>query len=187
MLSQLFMAKSAFFTYERKMQIVSNNIANAQTVGYKKRRLEIESLFPLVLERAYSEFDESTGGPTAKRKKFMEYGQGIRIVDVTKDFSGGTIEITNQPLDFAIEGKGMMQFRMPDGSLTYSRAGNLHMDPDGNILDTNGHPLEPSIRIPQNTTEVIVNEEGRFFVKVGEIKHKKLVKCIWLSFLMYKA
>ena len=58
MLSQLFMAKSAFFSYERKMQVVANNISNAQTVGFKKRRLEMESLFPLVLERAYSEFED---------------------------------------------------------------------------------------------------------------------------------
>jgi flagellar basal-body rod protein FlgG len=109
MLSQLFMAKSAFFSYQRKMQVISNNIANAQTIGYKKNRMEMESIFPLVLERAYSEFDESSGGISAKRKKYMEYGQGVRIVDISKDFSGGTIEITNQQMDLAIE-KGCSSF-----------------------------------------------------------------------------
>ena len=181
MLSQLFMAKSAFFSYQRKMQVISNNIANAQTVGYKKRRMEMESIFPLVLERAYSEFDESAGGVTAKRKKFMEYGQGVRIVDISKDFSGGTIEVTNQPLDLAIEGQGLFQFRMPDGTMSYGRAGNLHMDPDGNILDPNGHPLEPSVRIPRNTTEVIINEQGRVFARVGNTEEPQEIGQILLA------
>lgn len=181
MLSQLFMAKSAFFTYQRKMQLVSNNIANAQTVGYKKRRMELESIFPLVLENAYSEFEDSTGGPSAKRKKFMEYGQGIRIVDISKDFSTGTIEVTNQPFDFAIEGDGVFQFRMPDGSFSYSRAGNLHIDPEGNVLDPNGHPLEPAIRIPRNVTDVVVNEEGRVFVHTPESAQPQEVGQIMLA------
>ena len=85
MLSQMFMAKSAFFSYERKMQLIANNISNAQTPGFKKRRVELESIFPLVLERAYSEYEEEASGK--KRKKYMEYGQGIRIVDISKDFS----------------------------------------------------------------------------------------------------
>lgn len=181
MLSQLFMAKSAFFSYQRKMQVISNNIANAQTIGYKKNRMEMESVFPLVLERAYSEFDESSGGISAKRKKYMEYGQGVRIVDISKDFSGGTIEITNQQMDLAIEGKGLFQFRMPDGTMAYGRAGNLHMDPEGNVLDPNGHPLEPSIRIPRNTTEVIFNEEGRVFARVGNDERPQEVGQVLLA------
>ena len=69
MLSQLFMAKSAYFSFERKMQVIANNIANAQTVGFKKKRVEMERIFPLVLERAYTEFDEVAGGAGRKRKK----------------------------------------------------------------------------------------------------------------------
>jgi len=167
MLSQLFMAKSAFFSFERKMQVIANNIHNAQTVGYKKRRLEMESLFPLILERAYTEFEDQVSGSGRKRKRYMEYGQGVRIVDVTKDFSTGTISITNQPFDIAIEGQGMLQFRLPDGTRGFSRAGNLHQDPEGNVLSPNGHPLEPALRIPRNVTEVVINEEGRVFVQVA--------------------
>ena len=72
MLSQLFMAKSAYFSYERKMQVIANNIANSQTVGFKKKRMEMESLFPLVLERAFSEFDEVAPGAGRKRKKYLD-------------------------------------------------------------------------------------------------------------------
>ena len=134
MLSQLFMAKSAFFSFERKMQVIANNIHNAQTVGYKKRRLEMESLFPLILERAYTEFEDQVSGSDRKRRRYMEYGQGVRIADLTKDFSTGTISITNQPFDIAIEGEGMLQFRLPDGTRGFSRAGNLHQDAEGNVF-----------------------------------------------------
>ena len=168
MLSQLFMAKSAYFSYERKMQVIANNIANAQTVGFKKKRMEMESLFPLVLERAYSEFDEVSPGAGRKRKKYLEYGQGIRIVDITKDFSTGSIEMTNQQLDVAIEGKGFFQFLLPDGTFGFSRAGNLHMDAEGNVLNPNGHPLDPAITVPANTTEIIINEAGEVFAQTPE-------------------
>ncbi|RAP33531.1 flagellar basal-body rod protein FlgG [Candidatus Marinamargulisbacteria bacterium SCGC AG-410-N11] len=181
MLSQLFMAKSAFFAFERKMQVVANNISNSQTVGYKKRRVEMESLFPLVLERTYSEFEDNVSGAGNKRKRFMEYGQGVRIVDITKDFSVGTIEVTNQQLDMAIQGKGMFQFRMPDGSFSYSRAGNFHIDPEGNLLSPNGHPLEPAIRVPRNVTEFIINEEGRVFVRVGDDAQPREVGQVMLA------
>lgn len=168
MISQLYMAKSAYFSFERKMQVISNNIANAQTVGYKKKRVEMESIFPLVLERAYTEFDEISGGAGRKRKKYMEYGQGVRIVDISKDFTTGTIELTNQQLDLAIQGSGFFQFSMPDGTYTYTRAGNLHMDAEGNILNPNGHPIEPAIAVPRKTTEIIINEQGEVFAQSAD-------------------
>ena len=166
MLSQLHMAKSALFSFQRKMQLITNNIANAETIAFKKKRTEMESLFPLVLERSFSEFEETVVGLGKRRKKFIEYGQGVRISAVTKDLTRGTLEITNQPLDMAIDGRGFLQFRMPDGSISYSRAGNLHQDQEGNVVNANGHPLEPAIRIPRNVTEVIINEEGRIFARV---------------------
>ena len=181
MLSQLFMSKSAFFAFERKMQVVANNIANAQTTGFKRRRVEMESLFPLILERAYSEFEDQVSGNRNKRKKYLEYGQGVRIADITKDFKTGTIEVTNQPLDFAIEGAGLFQFRMPDGTLAYGRSGNFHLDADGNMLNASGHPLEPAIRIPRNANEIIVNQEGRVFVRVNNQVQPQEVGQLMLS------
>lgn len=168
MISQIFMAKSAMFALQRQMQVITNNISNSQTIGFKRRRVEMESLFPLVLERSISEFDEVTTGAGRKRKKYIEYGQGVSIVGISKNFATGTIEVTNQQLDVAIQGKGLFQFRLPDGRFAYGRAGNFHMDSDGNLLNQDGHPLEPAIRIPRNVTEVIINEEGRVFARVND-------------------
>ncbi len=167
MIHQMFIAKSGMFAYQRAMNSITNNISNAQTVGFKKSRVEFESLFPLIQEKAISEFEELQVPTSEKRRKYITYGQGVRIADVTKDFNQGTIEITNQPLDLAIEGQGFFQVRLPDGTVAFTRAGNLHQDVEGNVVNPNGHPLEPAIRIPRNTTEVVIDSEGRVLVRIN--------------------
>lgn len=167
MISQLHMAKSAMFAFQRKLQVITSNIANSQTVGYKRRATEMESLFPLILEGVLTESDQAVQGTQNSRRKYVEYGQGVRIAEIRKNMEKGSIEITNQPLDMAIDGQGFFQFRQPDGTLSYGRAGNFHTDAEGNVVGPNGHPLEPSLRIPNNTTEVIINEEGRVYVQVN--------------------
>lgn len=165
MISQLHMAKSAMFAFQRKLQVIVNNISNSQTVGYKRRTVEMESMFPLVMESVLNEGDDSTVGNSTSRKRYIEYGQGVRIADIRKDMTPGTIEVTNQELDMAIDGQGFFQVRMPDGQVAYSRAGNFHTDAEGNVLDPNGHPLEPSLRLPRERSEVIINGEGKVFVQ----------------------
>lgn len=166
MIAQLHMAKSAMSAFQRKMQVIVNNISNAQTVGYKKRMAEMESLFPLVFESVLVESEEAVpGNPRSSRKRYAEFGQGVRIAEIRKDMSRGSIEVTNQPLDIAIDGPGMLQFRLPDGQIAYGRAGNLHLDADGNVVNPNGHPLEPSLRLPREYNEIIINEEGRVYVQ----------------------
>lgn len=167
MISQLHMAKSATFVFQRKMQMVADNIANSNTVGHKRHMMNMESLFPQVFERVISEFEDPNVPVGKKRRTYNEYGQGVRIAEITKDMSQGTLEITNRPLDFAVQGRGFFQVRLADGTLAYTRAGNFHQDYEGNVLDPNGHPLEPPIRIPVDTTEVIVNEEGEVFVQIN--------------------
>ncbi len=167
MISQLHMAKTTLIAFQQSMQVVANNVANAQTPGYKGRRMEFETMYPLTFQRAITEFEEAAGGPRNKRRKVMEYGQGVRIAAVSKNFVQGAIEITNQPYDMAISGHGLFQFRMADGSIAYGRAGNLLLDREGNFLNNNGQPLEPAVRVPDGATDIIVNDQGRVFVQVG--------------------
>lgn len=183
MINQIFMGKSAMFAMQRKLQLVANNIANAQTVGFKRSRPEMESMFPLVMEGVLSESDDPIQG-TQRRKKYAEYGSGVRITDVTKDFEKGTLEVTNQPLDMAIDSRyGLFQVRMPDGTLAYTRAGNFHMDSQGIVVDPNGHPLEPAIQIPKGTTDIVVNEEGKVFVQInGSTTPQEIGQVILASF-----
>jgi len=180
MINQIFMGKSAMFSFQRKLQVIAANISNSQTVGYKKRRTEMESMFPLMYEQALTESEEGfTAGE--KRKKFTEYGTGVRIVEVSKNFQQGTLEITNQPLDLAVEGEGFFQVKLPDGTSAYSRAGNFRLDAEGNITDQNGHPMEPSIVVPRDATDIIVNDLGEVFVQAGADTQPRVIGQILLA------
>lgn len=167
MIPQLHVAKSATYALEKQMGMISDNIANVNTVGHKSQRMDFENMFPIVFERVVSEFDDENAGKGKSRRTFNQYGQGVRLSQVVRNMEQGAIEITNNPLDLAIQGKGFFQYRMPDGSVAYGRAGNLHQDKAGNLLSPNGYQLDPPIRIPQGTTNLIVNEDGRVFVQVA--------------------
>ena len=167
MISQLHMAKSATFAFQKKMQVLADNISNAQTVAFKSKSMNMENMFPIVLARTITEFEDVDVPTGMRRKKFMEYGRGVRISEITKDMSQGTIEVTNNPLHIAVQGRGFFQVRLPDGRVGYTRAGNFHQDLEGNVVTPNGHPLEPPMRIPRSTTEIIINNEGRVFVQVN--------------------
>jgi flagellar basal-body rod protein FlgG len=181
MIPQLHMAKTATFALEKQMQMIADNVANVGTVGHKTQAMHFENMFPVIFERVIAEFDEEGSGRGKARKTYNELGQGVRISEVVKKMTQGSIEITNQPLDLAIQGKGMFQFRLPDGTVAYGRAGNLHQDKDGNLLSPSGYPLEPPIRIPQNTSNIVINEQGRVFAQVGEDQNPREVGQITLA------
>ena len=104
---------------------ITNNIANAQTPGYKQTRVELTTLFPIILQEAevkYAQDEEMN--PYIKKKRGIELGTGVRIEAISTDFSEGNLQVTNNELDVSIRGEGF-QFRKPDGEMVYSRAGNL--------------------------------------------------------------
>ena len=86
---------------------------------------------------------------------------------ISTDFSEGNLQVTKNELDMVVRGEGFFQFRKPDGDIVYSRAGNFAKDVDGNIISQSGYTLDPPIRIPQNTTKITVDPEGRVFANVN--------------------
>ena len=183
MISQLHMVKTAAHVLEKKMSMVTNNVSNAQTVGYKNKLMQMENMFPTVLGRTITEFEESNVLEGQKRRKFFEYGRGVNISEITKDMSQGTLEVTDNPTHFAVQGRGFFQVRLPDGTLGYSRAGNFHKDSEGNLVSPNNYPIEPPIRIPRGTTEMIVNEEGSVFVLVNnEVEPREVGQLLLADF-----
>ncbi len=168
MFQQFNISRSGFGTYQKMMFNITNNIANAQTPGYKSTRAELATLFPIILQEAelkYAEDEEMN--PYIKKKRGIELGTGVRVEAITTDFSEGNIQVTNNDLDVSIRGDGFFQFRKPDGDVIYSRAGNLARDVDGNIISQSGYLLDPPIRIPQNTTGLTIDAEGRAFAAVN--------------------
>jgi flagellar basal-body rod protein FlgG len=182
MLSQLFMAKSPTGNFQRKIEMITDNLANLQTPGHKRREMHMESLFPLVLEKTLTDIQDPTIPLDVKKRAYFEYGTGIAIADINTDFSQGVLETTNRELDLAIKGKGFFQFRLADGALAYGRAGNLHLSPERDITDPNGHPLDPPIRIPDEAIEIIVNPAGQVYIKVkSDVRPRQIGQIILAS------
>jgi flagellar basal-body rod protein FlgG len=165
MFQPLYIAATGLNAFEEQMVDVTNNLANARTVAFKRGKTEMESLFYLekTFQRRLSEEMERVG---EKPYAPIEFGTGVRISSTPKDFSQGTIEITSSPYDFAIQGEGFFQFRLPDGSVAYGRAGNLHVDNEGNLVDPNGRMLEPSITVPDRATSVTIQQDGTVLVTI---------------------
>lgn len=158
MFQPLYVAATGLSAMQDEMLNVTNNLANAQTIGFKKGRTEMESLF--YIEKSFQDllYEAMSGSETPPVN--VEYGTGVRVASTPRDFAQGSVEVTNNPLDIAIKGNGFFIFAMPDGTTAYGRAGNLHIDNDGNLVDPNGHFLEPNIVLPQGTTSVIIQQDG---------------------------
>ena len=168
MFQQFNISRSGFGTYQKMMFNITNNIANAQTPGYKQTRVELATLFPVILQEAEVKYAQDEDlNPYVKKKRGIELGTGVRIEAITTDFSEGNLQVTNNELDVAIRGEGFFQFRKPDGDIVYGRAGNFARDVDGNIISQSGYTLDPPVRIPDSTTKLTIDPEGRVFANVN--------------------
>lgn len=167
MFQPLYVAATGLDTFENEILNITNNLSNAKTVAYKKDRTEMESLF--FVDKT---FKQRLSDAQAMQDDLIpsvspEFGTGVRVTATTKDFSQGAMEVTNKPLDIAIQGDGFFQFKMPDGSAAYSRAGNLHSDNEGNLVDPNGRILDPALTLPSGTTAIVIRTDGMVYASVN--------------------
>ena len=160
MFRPFYIAATGMDAFQTDLESIIDNVSNAQTTSFKRSRIEFANLFPKVLEQAVSETET---GEIAQEP--VQLGSGVKIVGSPRDFSQGNITITNNPLDLAIQGDGFFQFMLPGGNLAYGRAGNLHRDNEGMLVDSVGNILEPQIRLPEETTGIVINQDGTIFVQ----------------------
>ena len=171
MFQPLYIAATGLNAFEDEMSDITNNLANAKTVAFKKGRVEKESMFypertfSSRLQDAFDKLPENGFGDNPKAP--VDLGLGVRVVGTPKDFSQGSIETTSNTLDIAIQGEGFFQVKMPDGSTAYTRAGNFHADSEGNMVDPNGRFLDPQIVFPQGTTAILIQQDGTVFASVN--------------------
>jgi flagellar basal-body rod protein FlgG len=158
MFQPLYIAATGLSALEDEMSEITDNLANAKTVAFKKGRAEMESLF--YVEKSFKDTLADAMSDTDIAPVNVEYGTGVKISSTPRDFTQGGMEVTSNPLDIAIQGEGFLQYKMPDSSIAYSRAGNLSLDNEGNLVDPNGHILEPSIVIPEGTTSIVIRTDG---------------------------
>jgi len=141
------------------IDVISNNLANVNTSGYKKSRADFQDLLYQDLKSPGAMSDEGAQIPSG-----IQLGLGVRPVAVQKVFLQGDIVRTQNSLDLAIEGDGFFQILMPDGEVVYSRAGAFKLDSEGRIVNSDGYPLEPSITIPENVESITIGSDGRVSV-----------------------
>ena len=140
---------------ERHLEGISNNIANANTNGYKRQRVEFQDLLYQTVRAAGTRTTSTTRSPTG-----IQLGSGVKVAGTSRSFTQGNVMITNNPLDVAIEGSGFFVVQQPDGNPAYTRAGALQKDAQGQLVTADGYVLDPPILIPPDALGVTIGANG---------------------------
>jgi len=151
----LWIAKTGLEAQQARMSAISNNLANASTTGFKRDRAVFADLIYQNVVQVGAQSSEDTLNPSG-----LNLGTGVRTVATEKLFTQGNIIQTGNPLDIAIQGRGLLQVTLPDGTQAYTRDGTLQMDETGQLVTSMGYPIEPSITIPENTLSVSISSDG---------------------------
>ena len=155
MIRALWTAATGMEAQQINMDVIANNLANVNSVGFKKSRADFQDVLYQTIKVAGT---DAAGG--AEQPTTIQVGLGSRVAAIQKVFSTGDIQQTGNSLDLAIEGAGFFQVRMPDGELAYTRAGAFKKDGPGRLVTSNGYPLEPEIVIPENATSIAIGRYG---------------------------
>ncbi len=159
MLRSLFTAATGMYAQQLNVDVISHNLANVNTSGFKKSRAEFQDLIYQTMIQPGAPSDDGTQYPSG-----IQVGLGVRPVAVAKFFTPGDLINTGNNLDLAIDGEGFFQVTLPDGTIAYTRAGNFRLDRDGRIVTNDGYPLEPGITVPADASGITVGGDGRVTV-----------------------
>jgi flagellar basal-body rod protein FlgG len=156
----LYTAATGMAAQELNVQVISNNIANMRTTGYKKQRAAFEDLIYDHVRRVGAQAsDQGTIFPVG-----VDIGGGVKTVGTPRQMSQGTLSPTGNDLDIAIRGEGFFKIQMPDGTYAYTRDGSFQMDAQGRIVTSQGNPVQPTISLPQNSSGITINPQGQVSV-----------------------
>ena len=155
MIRALYSAASGMTAQQMNVDNIAHNLANANTVGYKMRRAQFQDLLYQNLVQPGASAGQQTVVPTG-----LQVGLGTRAASNEIVFSQGNFAATENPLDLVIQGRGFFQVRLACGEIAYTRAGAFHLDRDGNVVTSDGDPLEPQITIPPDAQEVTIAPDG---------------------------
>ena len=153
-------AATGMAAQELNVQVISNNIANLRTTGYKKQTAAFEDLIYEHVRRVGAQSsDQGTILPVG-----IDIGGGVKTVGTPRSMTQGTLSQTGNDLDLAISGEGFFKILMPDGTYQYTRDGTFQMDNQGRVVTAAGNPVQPTITIPNNASGITVNEQGQVTV-----------------------
>ncbi len=155
MIRALFSAASGMAAQQMNVDNIAHNLANANTVGFKSRRAQFQDLLYQSVIQPGAAAGQQTVVPTG-----LQLGLGTRPSSNEVIFTQGSFSQTDNPLDLVIQGRGFFQVRRPSGELAYTRAGAFHLDRDGNMVTSDGNPLEPAITLPPDAQSITIAQDG---------------------------
>jgi flagellar basal-body rod protein FlgG len=155
MIRALYSAGSGMVAQQMSIDNIAHNLSNANTTGFKMRRTQFQDLL-------YQNFIQpgAAAGSQTVVPSGLQLGLGTRPAANEIVFSQGNFQSTDNPLDVVIQGRGFFQVRQPNGQLAYSRSGAFQLDRDGNLVTSEGNPLEPQINIPQQAQTITIAADG---------------------------
>lgn len=172
----LWISKTGLDALQTKMNVISNNLANASTVGYKQGRAVFEDLMYQTINQP--------GGMTSQESSFPTgsmIGTGVKNVAVQKTFEQGGSIATDNPTDIMINGQGFLQVLLPDGSVGYTRDGQMQKNSEGQLVTSKGYVVQPSITIPEGATSLTIGMDGVVSVTTGNSNETVVVGNIELA------
>ena len=161
MIRSLWIAKTGLDAQQTNLDVISNNLANVSSNGFKRSRAVFEDLLYQTLRQPGAQSSQQTQVPTG-----LQVGTGVRPVATERIFTQGNLQQTGNSLDIAINGQGFMQVQMPDGTHAYTRDGSFHVDAQGQIVTSNGNPLQPALTIPANAQKITIGVDGTVSVQL---------------------
>ncbi|AXT47027.1 MULTISPECIES: flagellar basal-body rod protein FlgG [Chromobacterium] len=155
MMRALYIAKTGMDSSQFQLDVVSNNLANVNTVGFKRSRGIFEDLYYQTLRQPGAQLANGNTTPTG-----LQVGTGSAAVATARIHSQGNMTQTGQPLDMAIAGEGFFRIQLPDGTTAYTRNGEFKRNSNGDVVNPDGYPLNPNINIPGTANQITVSTAG---------------------------
>lgn len=166
-MKSLNIASTGMLAQQLNVEVISNNIANMNTTGFKRQRAEFQDLLYQSLERVGSNSsDAGTIVPSG-----VQVGSGVKTGSVYRITEQGNVISTGNPFDLAIQGRGFLRVQLPSGEQSYTRAGSLAVSAEGQLVTAEGYVVGPGISIPQEATEITINKQGQVQAKLpGQVE-----------------
>ncbi|MGJ7520448.1 flagellar basal-body rod protein FlgG [Variovorax sp. LT1P1] len=155
MIRSLYIAKTGLDAQQTQLDVVSNNLANVGTTGFKRSRAVFEDLMYQNMRQVGGQTSDQTRLPSG-----LQLGTGVRVVATERLHSQGNLTKTDNPKDVAINGGGFFQVLMPDGTTSYTRDGSFQTDAEGQLVTASGFQIQPQITIPADATSITVARDG---------------------------
>ena len=175
----LSIAATGMLAQQMNVEVISNNLANMNTTGYKRQRVEFQDLLYQNIKRVgAASSDTGTVVPSG-----IQIGVGVMQGSVYRISEQGNLTITGNLYDIAVNGQGYFRVLMPDGTDAYSRAGSFQLSPTGQLVDQDGYEIQPGISIPPEAIDVTINPQGEVMVKLaGQVDFQNVGRLELTSF-----